>query len=149
MKINEKTNINSINSPKDMLIGCLLGDAHIGIVESNKCFITFEQTIKHSSYISHIYEILKNFNIAVQDIKHYSIKDLIYNSLNKSVYLKTYNLESLYPFAEMFLLNNKKIVPLNISECLTPKALAYWICDDGQLVKKGGITLCTDNYSLT
>jgi len=28
-------------------------------------------------------------------------------------------------------------------------AAAYWICDDGQFVKNGGITLCTDNYTLT
>lgn len=26
--------------------------------------------------------------------------------------------------------------------------MAKWICDDGQLVKNGGITLCTDNYEL-
>ena len=31
---------------------------------------------------------------------------------------------------------------------LDPICLAYWICDDGQLVKNGGITLCTDNYTL-
>ena len=41
-----------------------------------------------------------------------------------------------------------KIVPLNIKDWLTPISLAHWICGDGQLVKKGGITLCTDNYTL-
>lgn len=31
---------------KDMLIGCLLGDAHIGKIGNDNAFITFEQNIK-------------------------------------------------------------------------------------------------------
>lgn len=31
---------------------------------------------------------------------------------------------------------------------MNPITLAYWICDDGQYVKNGAITLCTDNYTL-
>jgi len=60
-----------------------------------------------------------------------------------------------YPFAKLFMDNtinvNKsvKIVPLCIFELLTPCALAFWICDDGQYVKRGGVTLCTDNFELS
>jgi hypothetical protein len=43
---------------------------------------------------------------------------------------------------------NNKIIPLNIEYHLDPVVLAYWISDDGQLIKNGEITLCTDNYSL-
>jgi LAGLIDADG DNA endonuclease family len=32
---------------------------------------------------------------------------------------------------------NKKIVPLNIKQLLTPRGLAYWIMDDGSLQNKG------------
>ncbi len=32
---------------------------------------------------------------------------------------------------------NKKIIPLNIKELLTPRGLAYWIMDDGSLQNKG------------
>lgn len=42
---------------KDMLIGCILGDAHIGKVGKDKGFITFEQTIKHKDYVIDIYII--------------------------------------------------------------------------------------------
>lgn len=56
----------------------------------------------------------------------------------------------LYPFVNMFLSEgNIKILPLDIEKYLNPITLAYWICDDGQQVKRGGITLCTDNYTLT
>lgn len=41
----------------------------------------------------------------------------------------------------------KKIVPKNISEYLTEKGLAHWIMDDGQRVKRGGVTLCTDSFN--
>jgi hypothetical protein len=32
-------------------------------------------------------------------------------------------------------------------ELLTFRALAFWILDDGQHVKRGGITLCTDSFT--
>ena len=41
---------------------------------------------------------------------------------------------------------DKKIVPENIAELLTPRSIAFWIMDDGQQVKKGGVTLCTDSF---
>jgi len=46
-----------------MLIGCILGDAHIGKVGKNKGFIIFEQTIKHKEYIIDIYGKLKKSGI--------------------------------------------------------------------------------------
>lgn len=54
----------------------------------------------------------------------------------------------LKPLADLFLdeEGNKKI-PSNIGEYLTHKSLAHWIMDDGQQVKKGGVTLCTDSYN--
>jgi LAGLIDADG DNA endonuclease family len=44
---------------------------------------------------------------------------------------------------------NVKVLPLDIEIYLNPITLAYWICDDGQHVKNGGVTLCTDNYTLS
>lgn len=40
-----------------------------------------------------------------------------------------------------------KVLPPIIEKLLTPCALAYWIMDDGQYVKNGGLTLCTDNFT--
>ena len=42
--------------------------------------------------------------------------------------------------------DNNKTIPVNIADYLTPRSLAFWIMDDGQAVKKGGVTLCTDCY---
>jgi hypothetical protein len=57
---------------RDMLIGCLLGDAHIGVSGGDKAFITFEQTTKHEDYIMFIYQTLKNAGVGLHDIKYYS-----------------------------------------------------------------------------
>ena len=142
----KNTKLNNYN--KDMLIGCLLGDAHVGR-SGDKSYITFEQTIKHENYIKNIYDSLKKDNIDLYNIKYYTRNDLRHASINKSVYFKTHNLELFNPIADMFLsVDNKKILPIDIEYYLNPIGLAFWICDDGQLVKNGGITLCTDNYSL-
>ena len=37
----------------------------------------------------------------------------------------------------MFYSLNKKIVPSNINQLLTPRGLAYWVMDDGSLQNKG------------
>lgn len=42
----------------------------------------------------------------------------------------------------------EKQIPKNIAEELTHRSLAFWIMDDGQQVKKGGVTLCTDSFDL-
>ena len=38
--------------------------------------------------------------------------------------------------------------PGNIANELTHRSLAIWIMDDGQQVKRGGVTLCTDSFDL-
>lgn len=79
-------NINKLNNEiKDMLIGCLLGDAHVRKSGGNKGFITFEQTTKHKDYILDIYRTLNKAGVALHDIKYYSRKDSRYNSVNNSI----------------------------------------------------------------
>ena len=83
-----------------------------------------------------------------ETIKEYIRKDSRYKTTNKSLYFRTESLESLKPMADLFLYTEgKKIIPNNIADHLTPRSLAFWIQDDGQQVKKGGLTLCTDSYN--
>jgi len=50
--------------------------------------------------------------------------------------------------ADLFLnTEGTKIIPNNIADHLTPRSLAFWIMYDGQQVKTGGLTLCTDSYN--
>lgn len=127
-------------------MGLLLGDGHIG-KSGNKSFITMEQTVKHKDYVIYLYDLLLSNGILLYPLKFYSRWDKRYSSINESIYFKSHNMECLNLLATMFMLDATKTVPKNIADWLTPISLAHWICDDGQLVKKGGITLCTNNYT--
>jgi hypothetical protein len=49
----------------------------------------------------------------------------------------------------MLISNGKKVIPNDIRKLITPVCLAHCICGDGQHVAKGGIILCTNNYTLS
>jgi len=134
---------------KDMLIGVILGDAHIGKIGLDKAFISFEQSKSKINYINYLHSLTKEGGLPLLDesIKEYSREDFRYNSKTNSLYFRTQSLEVLRPLADQFLDNEgKKIIPTNIGELLTPRSLAFWIMDDGQQVKRGGVTLCTDSF---
>jgi len=108
-----------------MLVGCLLGDAHIERHGVDKAFITFEQTVKHSEYVMHIKEVLNGVDgIELHDIKYYKRTDSRHNSVNESIYLKASS-KLFYFLAAMFLSDSKKkILPSDIAKYLSPIALA-------------------------
>lgn len=110
----------------EILFGCLLGDAHIG-VHGGKVYITFEQTLKHKDYVMHIYDLLSDVEgIELSDIKYYKRTDSRYNSINESISFKIHGSELLCPLADIFLSkDHKKIMPLDIERYLSPIALAY------------------------
>jgi hypothetical protein len=135
---------------KDMLIGVLLGDASIGRTSLNKAFISFEQSSKKLEYIQYLHKLVKEGGLPLinENLKEYIRTDLRYNSKNTSLGFRTQSLEELKPIAELFLNEEgKKVIPTNIADYLTPRSLAFWIMDDGQQVKRGGITLCTDSFN--
>jgi hypothetical protein len=133
---------------KDMLIGVILGDAHLKRIGLDKAFISFEQSKNKTDYLNHLFNLTKaELPVTREYPKDYSREDLRYNVINSSEYFRTKSVEELRPFADLFLdENGKKIIPLNIAEHLTPRSLAFWIMDDGQQVKRGGVTLCTDSF---
>lgn len=143
----------NLNKPiRDFLVGTLLGDAHIrktGIL-GNQAYITFEQSLKKNQYIQFLLAKVKEEGIPIknENLTEYVRNDKRYDVVNKSLYFRTESSESLSPIANLFLNDEgKKIVPHNIKDYLTTESLAFWIMDDGQRVKNGGVTLCTDSYS--
>nr|YP_009739405.1 LAGLIDADG homing endonuclease [Tricholoma terreum]QIC20249.1 LAGLIDADG homing endonuclease [Tricholoma terreum] len=133
---------------KDMLIGVILGDAHLKRLGLDKAFISFEQSNKKAEYLNHLLTLTKEeLPVINEEVKEYSREDQRYNTTNKSLYFRTKSVEELKPFADLFLdSEGKKVIPLKIAEHLTPRSLAFWIMDDGQQVKRGGVTLCTDSF---
>lgn len=96
-----------------------------------------------------MYNLTKEGGLPLMEdgIKEYTREDNRFNNINKSLYFRTQSLEELKPLADLFLNEGgKKIIPSNIGDHLTERSLAFWIMDDGQQVKRGGVTLCTDSY---
>ncbi len=87
-------------------------------------------------------------NLTLNEPKIYKREDTRYNSINESLYFRTKSLKEFKPLADIFLdSKGKKIIPFNIVDHLSYRSLAFWIMDDGQHVKRGGVTLCTDSYT--
>lgn len=139
---------NVTKSLKDLLVGILLGDGHIRRVGVNKAYFTFEQSAQKADYFNHVYNSVSAENLVREAPVFYTRSDSRYQGkITSSWYFKSNTIEDLRPFAELFLdESGNKRVPLNISDLLTPRSLAFWIMDDGQQVKKGGVTLCTDSF---
>ena len=133
---------------KEMLTGVLLGDAHIRKVGVDKAFISFEQSKQKSDYLLYLHKLISEGGFEVEEPKEYSREESRYpNRITESLYFRTKSLSELKPLADLFLDNEgKKVIPANIADLLTPRSLAFWIMDDGQQVKNGGVTLCTDSF---
>jgi hypothetical protein len=126
---------------KDIIIGCGLGDLHIRRRYKNTTLI-FKQGFKNIPYIVHLYRVFAPFTgsgVKVRPnfrdgIKHYaaSFDTLSYSAFNF--------------FHDMFYIDGVKVVPMNIADWLTPRALAYWAMDDGGVDRSGFIffTNCFD-----
>jgi LAGLIDADG DNA endonuclease family len=137
-------------SLKEMLVGAILGDAYIKRTGINKAFISFEQSSKKIEYLNYLHRTVKQEGLPLIDekTKEYLRNDLRHDIVNKSLYFRSQSVEELKPLADLFLNESgKKIIPRNIVDYLTPRSLAFWIMDDGQQVKRGGVTLCTDSFS--
>jgi LAGLIDADG DNA endonuclease family len=135
----ERTLITLPEDVKDVLVGILLGDAHIvkRSLTSNSRLVYAQTAELHKEYFNHVYNIFKlfcvknykpkiRFNIDKRTNKEYSV-----------ISFTTMQLPCFNEFREIFYLFNVKRVPYNIYELLTPRGLAFWIMDDGSRQGKG------------
>ena len=137
---------------KDLLIGCLLGDANLQTNNGQLWRARFLHKAIHLPYIEHKYLILKDFCNQKPTYSSY------YDEITKKTYdrysFNTLTTDHFRFYGNLFYKNEdgvwKKRVPKNIKKFLTPVALAYWYMDDGALKWEGhsnAVRLCTDSFS--
>lgn len=145
----ERSNI-QINSPLDeILVGLLLGDGHIQSRNGNSRFLYTQSSLRqnHFNYFNHIYSMFKPFLSKDFEAKSRSFLDKRTNKTYSSISFATLTLPCFNPYQSLFYNEkNKKFVPSNINQLLTPRGLAYWIMDDGSLQNKG-LHLSTYSFS--
>lgn len=96
----------------------------------------------------YLHKLISEGGFEVEEPKEYSREESRYpNRITESLYFRTKSLSEFKPLAYLFLDNEgKKVIPANIADLLTPRSLAFWIMVEGQQVKRGGVSLCTDSF---
>ena len=118
---------------KDVLIGILLGDAHIVKRSStgNSRLVYAQTAIAHKAYFEYVYSLFTAFCANNYKPLHRVCRDKRTNKIYSAISFTTMQLPCFNVFRELFYLSNLKIIPNNIYELLTAKGLAFWIMDDG------------------
>jgi len=130
----ERTAIKLPDEIKDILVGILLGDAHIvrRSPTGNSRLVYAQTAIKHKEYFDYVFSFFTSY--CVSDYKPQS-RIVVDNRTQKTysaISFTTMQLPCFNEYRELFYnLDKKKIIPENINELLTPRGLAFWIMDDG------------------
>lgn len=118
---------------KEILIGILLGDAHIvrRTSTANSRIVYAQTAVTHKEYFDYVLSFFLPFYV-----KHYKPQSrIVRDNRTKKTYsaisFTTMQLPCFNEYRELFYELNVKIVPANIYELLTPRGLAFWLMDDG------------------
>jgi hypothetical protein len=127
LSFSERALIELPDQVKEVLIGILLGDAHIvkRSPTANSRLVYAQTAIKHKEYFDYVFNFFLPF--CVNDYKPQS--RLVVDNRTKKTYsaisFTTMQLPCFNEYRKLFYDLNKKIVPENINELLTPRGLAF------------------------
>jgi hypothetical protein len=128
-----------------IMIGIMLGDGYIQLGKTGKARLHIEGYTKNLAYITHLYDFFSIYCLSgISTGKRIDKKtDKIYSASR----FVTRELPHFLFYHNLFYLNSKKIVPLNITDIFTSISLSYWAMDDGG--KAGsGFHFYTHSFSL-
>lgn len=112
---------------KDVLIGIILGDAHIvkRSSTSNARLMYAQTAIVHKAYFEYVYSFFQCFCAKNYVTQTKISRDKRTNNIYSSISFTTMQLPCFNEFRELFYLSNVKTVPNNIYELLILKGLAF------------------------
>jgi len=112
---------------KEILVGILLGDAHIArrSPTANSRLVYGQTAIKHKEYFEYVFSFFISFCTKDYEPQIRIISDKVNNKTYQGISFTTMQLPCFNEFRELFYILNEKVVPENIYELLTPKGLAF------------------------
>lgn len=143
---------------KEVIIGTLLGHASIRTSQCNFC-VKFEQKYTQVDYLTHLYEIFEPY--VGTGPKMRVIRNAFHRDYGVSCWFRTYSHIDFKYYANRFYQTDakgkrRKVVPQNIHQMLTPRALAYWFMDDGSYIytlasesQKSDVEYCLNTQRFT
>lgn len=129
---------------QSIIVGLLLSDGWMQIPSNSiNARLGFKQSAKNSSYVWSVFSKLNHYcsNFPYRTTGTRKGKTFF------GLAFQTRQLPCLTIIHNLFYIKNKKVIPSNIYDLLTPIALAHWIMGDGSGANRG-LVLCTDCYTL-
>lgn len=133
--------INISQEQHEILIGIMLGDAHLELAPNGKSArLLFCQMAKKDFYVKHLWEKLHNWGLSKIRFRE--------REKGKVCEFKSRFTPTLLQYHKIFYDENKnKIIP-NLSLDFTSRSLAYLFMDDGGLKSKEAKSVFINTYSL-
>lgn len=122
---------------KDILIGCILGDAYI----EKKGKIQLEQGVAQEQYIQWKYKKLQSISYGPPTMVVHHDK----RNGKDTIAYRFWTRQFFREWRERFYPNGKKVFPADLT-VLTPLSMAVWYMDDGCLAEHRHIILSTDGF---
>jgi hypothetical protein len=118
---------------KEFVFGTLLGDGYL-MQTTRGCCLRIHQGIKQKKYVKWKYDIVSN------------LVNTPPKFCGRGYYFRTVSNPAFDEYRKLFYQKQKKILPKNIKNLLTPFGIAVWIMDDGSR-DKGCVRISTHNFS--
>jgi hypothetical protein len=130
-----------------VLVGSLLGNAHAERAMTGGVKFRFKKSINHKDYLFWLYEFFNSRGYCTNNLPS-CLTQKYGDKLFKAYHFNTYSYTSLLFLYKLFYNNNKKkVIPINISDYLTPFPSGIWLMDDG-IWKKPGVRIATNSFTL-
>ena len=113
---------------REVLIGILLGDAHLETQNQGRTYrLKVQQSVQHKSYVMHLYRLFQEWVRTEPQSKVVRTR----GNCSEGWWFQTYSHGAFRFYASQFYCDRKKKVPELIHKWLTPAGIAYWFMDDG------------------
>ena len=130
---NYKKNLSLTKRQEEILVGLVLGDAHIERLHTPTLGrLKIEHSYKQKNYVDWLYIEFNDWVRSKPRIK----KKKVWNNIYWNYEFTTYGHRLLGEFQERFYKERKKIVPNDLEKGITPLGLAVWYMDDGSIKSK-------------
>ena len=143
-----KNNLFLTTRQKEILIGTILGDAHLEKLYTPELSrLKIEHSYKQKEYVDWFYEEFKNW---IRTKPKQKIKK-VFGKIHKNYGFCTYGHRLLGNFQRDFYTEKKKVISDNLLKNITPLSLAVWYMDDGSIKsdKHKGVFLNTQSFTKT
>lgn len=112
---------------KDILVGILLGDAHIARRSStaNSRLVYAQTAVAHKEYFDYVYSFFIPFCVDSYIPQLKTVRDNRTKKIYSAISFTTMQLPCFNEFKDKFYVSNVKKVPSNIYELLTLRGLAF------------------------